>query len=143
MDYELSEKYKVMSEAVIDAIPELQWIREAGIKIAYERSFAEKKKSSKEVLAECRKVPDEWKLYCPYDFRIIIYESNIVHLTENQVKVLLWHEHLHIGLNEKNGELTYTVDPHDIEDFYSIIDRFGTRWADMGQDIPDITRGGG
>lgn len=36
MDYAISEKYKQMSEAVIDAVPELHWIREAGVRIAYE-----------------------------------------------------------------------------------------------------------
>ena len=143
MDYELSEKYKVISEAVIDAVPELRWIRDAGICINYEKSYVEKKHSGKRVLAECRKVPEEWKLYCPCDFRIIVYENNIIDLSENQVIVLLWHEHLHIGMNEKNGELTYIFIPHDIEDFHSIVDRFGARWADAGADLPDITKGGG
>ena len=143
MDYAISEKYKQMSEAVIDAVPELHWILEAGVRIVYERSFKEKKRSGKLVLGECKKVPDDWAFYCPYDFRIIVYEANTEGLTENQLKVLLWHEHLHIGLRETDGELVYRVTPHDIEEFDPIIRRFGPHWANFGADIPDITEGGG
>ena len=64
-------------------------------------------------------------------------------LTENQLKVLLWHEHLHIGLNDTDGELVYRIAPHDIEEFDPIIRRFGPYWANFGADIPDITEGGG
>ena len=143
MDYELSEKYRMMSDDVINAVPELKWIRDTGVKISYERSFKEKKKAHKYVYGECRKVPDEWALYCPYDFRIIIYENNIAYLSENQIKILLWHEHLHIGLNEKDGQLKYIVVPHDVEEFSSIIGVAGIGWDMPGRDIPDITQGGG
>ena len=143
MDYELSETYKQIAEAVIDAVPALHWIRSAGVRISYERSFVDKKSAGRDVLGECKKVKPEWQLYCPYDFRIIIYKNNITGLSENQIKILLWHELQHIGISEKDGELEYKIVPHDVEDFHSILDRFGTRWSAPGTTLPDITEGGG
>lgn len=36
---------------------------------------------------------------------------------------------LHVGVQEKNGEMKYRVVPHDIEDFEEILSRYGTHWA--------------
>ena len=143
MDYEICEAYEAAGDAVIDAVPGLHWIRSAGVRIAYLKSYKEKKQGGKPVLGECRKVQDIYAPFCPYDFLITVFAANTAGMSINQLKVLLWHELLHIGMNEKDGELTYVVEPHDIEDFRIIIDRFGLDWARPGSVLPDITEGGG
>lgn len=143
MDYEICDAYEALGNAVIDAVPGLRWIREAGVRIAFLKSYKEKKHSGKPVLGECTKVQPLYGPFCPYDFLITVFAANMAGLSLNQLKVVLWHELLHIGMNEKNGTLTYVVEPHDIEDFREIVDRFGLDWARPGARIPDITKGGG
>ncbi len=141
MDYEMNEKYASMAFAVMHAVPELRWIYQSGISIGFMSCFKPKKSGKKAVLGECVKVADLYGPFCPFDFLIVIYEQNIIGLTENQLKVLLWHELKHVGWNfdKDHAEIV----PHDIEDFYSIIDRFGSRWSDPGFFLPDITAEGG
>ena len=143
MDYEICDKYRDMAEQVIDAVPTLGWIRRSGVRIAYLRSFKEKKHGGKPVFGECRKVQDVYLPFCGYDFIITIFEMNTAEFTQNQLKILLYHELLHIGFNEKDGELTYKIETHDIEEFREIADQFGIRWSDLNAVVPDITEGGG
>ena len=127
MDYEICEKYRDMAERVIDAVPTLRWIKKSDVKIAFLRSFKEKLHGGHPVLGECRKVMDVYRPFCPYDFIVTIFETNTAGLTKNQLQILLWHELLHIGFNEKDGELIYKVETHDVEDFREIVDQFGIR----------------
>lgn len=141
IDAEYSKKYEKIAAKVIKAIPELHFIQELEIKIGYVLSYEEKTGKGKAVLAECHKVNIIYQCFVPYDFIITVYEPNVMELTQNQIKALLWHELCHIGINEKTLALTYRVIPHEIEDFYSIIDRLGTRWNMLEDDIEDITEG--
>lgn len=45
-------------------------------------------------------------------------------LTDEQVAMVIYHELLHIG---SDGDSKW-IKPHDLNDFKSIIDRFGTGW---------------
>lgn len=141
MDYEMSEKYFEIGNAVMQAVPELRWIIDAGISIGYMACFKEKKNGPKTVLGECIRVQDLYSPFCPFDFLIVIYEKNIIGLNDNQIKVLLWHELKHVGWNFEKDHAE--IVPHDVEEFYSIIDRFGSRWSDPGFSLPDITAEGG
>ena len=126
---EISEKYEHLAEMVMEEHPDLHWIRQAGINICYLESDQEKVKASGAVLGECRLVTEPWQVFCPYDFLIIIYLPNVIHLNEEQEKILLYHELLHVDVTEKDGEPKYRVAPHDIEDFKRVIDQYGVRWA--------------
>lgn len=44
--------------------------------------------------------------------------------------ILLEHELLHIGVNTDGNEPSFYIVPHDIEDFRSIIEKYGTDWSD-------------
>jgi hypothetical protein len=59
-------------------------------------------------------------------------------LSDNQKKVVMWHELRHTGISTKGMKLQ----PHEIEDFESIAERLGIKWADMGRDVIDILEGG-
>ena len=138
MNYTLSPEYEELGLAVIDAVPELWMIRDAGIRIGFVSSFKEKKTGQKLVLGECIKLSELYSDLLHLDFLIVIYENNIVGLSENQKKILLWHELKHIGVEEKDGEPVYIVNPHDREEFDSIIRKVGLYWSDSGADVPDI-----
>lgn len=141
VDAEQCEEYEKIASEVIDAIEELRFIKELEIKVGYVRSYEVKTNKGGIVMADCRKVKAIYQCFIPFDFIITVYEPNVSLLTENQMKALLWHELKHIGINEMTLALTYRVVPHDIEDFYSIIDRLGTRWSNPDMDIEDITEG--
>lgn len=84
----------------------------------------------KKVFAQCEKVPQKYKWGIPCDFTITVFEPNIIGLSDEQIKILLFHELLHVGIEPNaDGSETYTCVPHDLEDFKLIIDRFGTDWA--------------
>lgn len=127
--YTVDEHYRELALEVISEHEELQWILTSNIRIDFISSDEEKKKSDLDVLGECMKVKDVYKLYCPFDFLIILYAPNIAHLTEEKLKILLHHELLHVGIDEVNGEAKYIINPHDIEDFRAIINEYGLDWA--------------
>lgn len=129
-NYSISTKYQEMAETVIKEYEELNWIATADVRIDYISSLKDKRKSGRPVLGECMLVKEIYKCYVPYDFLIVIYEPNVHGLTDEQMKILLYHELLHVDVTDVEGEPQYKVAPHDIEDFRTIIDKFGMDWAD-------------
>ena len=97
-----------------------------------------KKKDGKIVAADCRKVTSAYTAYLPFDFVVTFYEPNMSYMTDNQRKVLMLHELKHIGVGPKG----LRIEPHDIEDFDSILTRYGLRWNGFGNDVTDILAGG-
>ena len=141
--YEFSPEYAELAHAVIDALPELWFIRDAEIRIGFLKSWKEKKTGHRLVYGECIKPPELYQDILGYDFLIVIYEANAAALTLNQKKILMWHELLHVGIDDSSGEPRYVVNPHDREEFDSIISRAGLRWDEPGADVPDILVGSG
>lgn len=132
MMYEQYGPYAELGKDVIRSTPSLWWIAETDVRVGFLRSFKEKVKSGKYVLGECIKVSEVYEPFCPFDFLIVFYEENIVGLTEQQLRILMHHELLHIGFDEKDGELKYRIAPHDIEEFKEIADRYGLYWDRPG-----------
>lgn len=141
--YEFSQDYAELAHAVIDALPELWFIRDAEIRIGFLKSWKEKKTGHRLVYGECIKPSELYQDILGYDFLIVIYEANAAALTLNQKKILMWHELLHVGIDDSSGEPKYVVNPHDREEFDSIISRAGLRWDEPGADVPDILVGSG
>lgn len=69
----------------------------------------------------------EYKWGIPCDFTITIFEPNIIGFSEYQLRILLFHELLHVGYDLEEDRKY--IKPHDLEDFKIIIDEFGTDWA--------------
>ena len=126
----VSEEYSGLAERVIEAHEDLHWIRKLNVRIGYLESDREKKKSGRFVLGECIRVRDLYRPFVPHDFLIVIYVRNTVAMTEKQKEILMYHELLHIGIDEAGEELRYVVNPHDIEEFRAVADKFGTDWAE-------------
>lgn len=130
----INEEYTEIMEEVLEENPELEILRYADINIIVLSSTHSKKSKGKKVLGQCEKVQDKYKWGIPCDFTITFFEPNIIGMTYEQLKMLMFHELLHIGIDEDK----YFIKPHDLEDFKLIIDKFGTDWAKVdrkkGQD---------
>ena len=112
--YAISDYYAKMSEEIIRVKhPE---ILACGISVGFiSCNKAKTINKIKIVLGECRKVQDLERLFCPFDFLIIIYEPNVEGLTEKQIEILLHHELSHIGIDEE-GEYEQRMVTTGIDD---------------------------
>ena len=125
----MSEEYSNIAAELIKKEPLLADIRQSEATIVYLSSDKEKKSKGKAVCGECEKIPDKYKWAIPADFTITIYEPNVITFTDEQIKILLLHELLHVGIEiQGDGLEKYSIRPHDIEDFRAIIDRYGLDW---------------
>ncbi len=138
IEYEVSDELRELGERVIAGMPELSYILEFEIKVGYVLSYEAKKKDGKFIAADCRKVTGTYTAFLPFDFVVTFYEPNMSYMTDNQKKLLMLHELKHIGIGPKG----LRIEPHDIEDFESILNQYGLRWNAFNNDIPDILAGG-
>lgn len=122
-------KYTRIAKKLINELPELDYIRDAGVKVAFLSSDVEKKKDGRLIFADCTKVNKaRYDWCCPFDFFITVYEPNILEFNEKQINALIEHELLHIGIREDGDEPSFYVVPHDIEEFWMVIERYGMDW---------------
>ena len=128
-----SRSLAVQARKLIDTMPELAYIAQSQARIVYLTSELEKKKGNKLVMGECEKVPEKYKWRIPYDFMITVFLPNVERLTRKQMKILLFHELLHVGIEVDGNEEKYTVREHDFEEFRTIINRYGLDWSDDEQ----------
>ena len=127
----IAPDYERMAEKVFHDHPDIQWIRHAHIRIGFLASDKEKKSKGRAVYGECIRVKEVYQPYCHKDFLIVIYEPNVELFAYEQLEILLYHELLHIGMDDSGKEVRYIVNPHDVEDFRAIIDRYGIDWAEQ------------
>lgn len=134
VDAEPANDLKRLAQKIIKKLPELSHIPDFDIKIGYVRSYERRTSGGRPTYADCRKINKVYAAYLPFDFIVTFYELNIGHLSENQLKILMWHELKHIGV----GKRGFVIEPHDIEDFFTIIDSYSTRWDEFGMEVKDI-----
>lgn len=127
---EQSEDYANIGMELIRNEKKLNWMLEMGISVGFMSSNKAKISNGRTIFGQCERVQDKYKAFIPYDFLITVYEPNVIEFTTEQIKILLYHELLHCGIN-MNAETTYKVNPHDIEEFEDIIERYGTKWSDI------------
>lgn len=123
---ELSEKYRDIAEKVIrDRLPEL-----ADVCIAYLASDQEKRSNGHTIFGECRKVAPQYSWCCPYDFMITVFEPNCVEYLfgDHEYETLIYHELLHVGVEESEDGVKYRIRLHDIEEFEQILEAEGLHW---------------
>ena len=123
-----SEELRRMGTRLIKTRKLLEYLRDTDVVIGYCYSDQLKKNGEKLVLGECIKVKPVYQAFMPYDFIIVFYSVNTDCLTKHQKEILMIHELLHIGVSN-SGNLTYKINQHDIEDFRSLISRYGIDWA--------------
>lgn len=124
----ISEEYTEIGHKLMQMMPELKELKESDVQIIFLASDAEKKSGGKIIFGQCEKVAEKYKWGIPCDFTITVFEPNVEEFSDKQIQILLFHELLHIGFNDKGDPY---VRPHDLEDFKAIIDRYGTGWAEV------------
>ena len=122
--------YAVIAHNLIRHKPSLFHLLESRAKIIYLSSDYAKTSKGKLVFGQCEKVADKYKWGIPADFTITVFEPNVEKFTEEQIRTLLHHELLHVGIDKKaDGSESYSIVDHDIEDFKLILDTYGTDWS--------------
>jgi hypothetical protein len=125
----VNEEYAVIGRSLIENEEVLEYIKDSEATIIYLSSEQAKTQNGKIIFAQCEKVADKYKWGIPCDFTITVFEPNCEDLTPDQLRILIFHELLHIGIDfNSSGQEVFKINPHDLEDFKYIIDRFGTDW---------------
>ena len=124
-----SEEYQEIIEDLIQTEDCLEYIRDSSVTIVALGSDMEKKANGKTVFGECEKIPDKYKWSVPCDFTITVFEPNTERFTDDQLRILLLHELMHVGIEKDGNEEKYRIIPHDVEEFKAIIERYGVDWA--------------
>ena len=127
---EHNKRYRTIANRLLRTLPEFEDIRAAGVKIAYLSSDEPKKKDHRIIHAECCKVDDKYKWCCHYDFFIVVYEPNVSLFTGEQMEILIRHELHHVGIDYTGDQPKFYIVPHDVEEFWEIINEHGLKWSD-------------
>ncbi len=132
---QINKNYEKIANELIKNTVELEYIKNSHARITYLESDSSKKNGlDKLVLGECEKVASKNQWAINADFTITVYTNNVIGMSEEQIKILLFHELLHIGIDyATDGGEVYSVKKHDLEDFKIIIDKYGTDWAAVAQ----------
>ena len=126
----INEKYAKIGADLIKTEPSLRDLAISNAQVVFLSSEYKKKNGTKITHAECEKIADRYKWGIPADFTITVFEPNIEGFSDEQIRILLFHELLHIRIDtDGNGVESYGIYPHDLEDFKEIVDRFGTDWS--------------
>lgn len=130
----ISEKYAQIAKALIETEPSLKSISESDVQIIYLASRHKKLSGGSRVLGQCEKIADKYKWGIPCDFTITIFEPNVaeLQLTEDQIRALIHHELLHVGVEREEtlvgANEKYYIVPHDLDDFKLILQLYGVDW---------------
>jgi hypothetical protein len=129
----VSEKYQEIVLDIIEKHPLLDnlkgFLNAGTIKLIFLESTKQKKSAASIVHADCEKIADSKRWAIDADFVITVYAPNVEAMNDEQLKILMLHELMHIGVKEDGNEETYYIVPHDVEDFRAIIDKFGMDWC--------------
>lgn len=132
----INENYQRIAESLLDTEPDLEHIKDSRVRIAYlESDQCRRDGKDRLVLGECEKVAAKNRWAINYDFTITLFRNNLVGLSADQIRTVMFHELLHVGIEPgPDGDETYGVRKHDLEDFKLIIDKFGTDWNKAAKD---------
>ena len=126
----INNDYAEIADELIRNEYSLFHLMESRAKIIYLSSDYAKTSKGKLVFGQCEKVADKYKWGIPADFTITVFEPNVEKFTDDQIRTLLHHELLHVGIDKKaDGSESYSIVDHDIEDFKLILDKYGTDWS--------------
>lgn len=130
----INEDYAEIAADLIKTEEALAYIANSNATIVYLSSEHKKTQDGKTVLGQCEKVAEKYKWGIPADFTITLFEPNLAGMTDEQKKIVLFHELLHVGIEfNGDGSESYSIIPHDLEDFKLIIDKFGTDWSKVNE----------
>jgi hypothetical protein len=81
----------------------------------------------KTIYGTAEKVPEKWKYLTDIDLLITINKEVWEAAPQEMREALVDHEltHCHMEVNEKTGEEKYSIQSHSVEDFVSIVRKYG------------------
>lgn len=140
-EYKENEQYSLIGKDLIENEDAFELLKKHKVKIAYMESSKPAGKSKRVVLGECIKLSEKdknlltsWRAGAIPDYFIVIYKDRIKTFSEEQIRILIMHELMHIDIKEgEDGSVAFRLKKHDLEDFREIVDRFGMDWAGDGQ----------
>ena len=124
-----SERIAAIGRDLVANDPALAQLRASSARIGYLESDAERRRGGKAVLGECEKVPSKYRWAVPYDFTVTVFTENAWGFTDEQLRILVLHELLHVGIERDGNDERLYVRPHDFEDFDVIAERHGIEWS--------------
>ncbi len=119
-----TELRDIVKETIM-AYDRFEILREAKILVLY--CDRDKKSRGKRVFADTRKTNELYRFLTGVDF-IITFYAGVEMMSETALRVLAYHELLHVGYETRGDSVVTRVIPHDIEDFSDVIERFGINW---------------
>lgn len=125
---EQSEYWAELAEEIIQTEPLVEHLQMRNFTIIYLVSNHHKKSNGKRTLGLTEIVQEKNKWAVPGDVSITIYEENIIGFSEEQKRILMLHELMHIYIDGDNNNAPKIIH-HDVEDFRDIIERYGMDWA--------------
>ncbi len=127
----INEEYARIGAELIETEEELIDIKNSQVTLIYLSSDHAKTDKGRTVYGQCEKVADKYKWGIPADFTITLFEPNLQEKSAEAIRRIILHELLHVGVEfNEDGTETYSVRPHDLEDFKTLIDRWGTEWSE-------------
>lgn len=126
--YWISEDMQELAAGVIKNVPELNMLETCAI--GYYESTKVKKHDGMTTLADCRKVDEFYKPYCPYDYIITVYDKAVEGLSDKQMEILMEHELMHIDYTPGTESIAplIKIRPHNTQEFREIIKKYGIDW---------------
>lgn len=136
-EYRESDFVREIAEELIEKLPDFREIREAEPVIYYQESN-KRSRGARIIFGDCTKATDKMRAVVKCDYVITINMPNCEGFTMNQMRLLIYHELLHIDCKrDEDGNLTRRIRPHNLEDFHEVVDRFGT-WWEADSSVGDI-----
>lgn len=125
-EFKQSDDLEALAEEVFNVHGDIQYLKENGLNICYLYSNEEKRSKGHRTYGECKKVPDLYATLTGFDFIIILYEPWVYDFTDEQKKILLYHELLHAGYDDGKKYIRN----HDIMigEFDEINRQYGLCW---------------
>ena len=129
---QINENYAKIGAELIENEDILTDILNSQATIVYLSSDYAKTDKGRAVLGQCERVADKYKWGIPADFTITLFEPNLEGKSNEAIRRIILHELLHVGIEFKDdGSESYSINPHDIEDFKYLIDLYGTDWSEV------------
>lgn len=126
--YWISEDMAEIAAGVIKNVPELNYLETCAI--GYYESSKVKKHDGFTTYADCHKVDEFYKPYCPYDYIITVYDKAVQGMSDKQMEILMEHELMHIDYTPGDIDTppVKKLHPHDAQEFRRIIEKYGIDW---------------
>lgn len=123
--FEQSKDLAELAKVVISEHDELKHLDNPSLRIVYMYCNKDKTSNGKKIYADTTKLNDKIKAVAGCDFIITFYKQICSTLDEVKMKILMYHELRHVGF--KDGK--FSIVPHEVEDFKSIVEQHGMNWV--------------